>query len=181
MAGIEQDVSWWVREWAVISGAPVAAISYVVLVALAIWAILHFVYRERIEALKEQIQLAKAATSARPEKAAAAKRQAAVDSLSRDISQAVHFLLNRHNREPITPLFIAKWEADYHAWCESVSLKLGDREFFTESDQLLFDRLGVVPEARLSGDARYNWLTSMLSLKFDRLREIIKLIPQRPL
>lgn len=107
------------------------------------------------------------------------KRQAAVDSLARDISEAIHDLLNRHTRETITPQFIDQWEKDYREWCDKVSKKLSNRRFFTESDQLHFDRLGVVPQLGMTGHAKLDWLIAQLQLKFDRLRQIIQSVPLR--
>ena len=108
-------------------------------------------------------------------------RQDAIDSLSRDLSRAIHELLNRPRPAPISPDYVANWQTDFQGWCDLVSQKLRDRHFFTESDQLHFDRLGVVPQLTISGHPQLDWLISMLSLKFDRLREIIRSVPQRPL
>lgn len=113
--------------------------------------------------------------------ARATKRQQAIDSLSRDISEAIHDLLNRHTRESITDTFLAQWERDYQAWCQKVSDKLKDRNFFTESDQLHFDRLGIIPTTSLTNNARLDWLINMLGLKFERLRDIIRAAQERPL
>jgi FAD/FMN-containing dehydrogenase len=99
-------------------------------------------------------------------------RQKAIDALAEDLSWAIHHLLNK----PVgNDADLATWEAEYHAWCERVSKKLEARAFFTRADQLHFDRLGFVPSAGLAGtfNERHAWLTSQLSLKFERLRDVI--------
>jgi len=99
-------------------------------------------------------------------------RQKAIDDLAEDLSWAIHHLLNKAvSNEPE----VAEWESEYRAWCEQVSRKLGNRAFFTRADQLHFDRLGFVPSTNLAGsyNERHAWLASQLSLKFERLRDVI--------
>jgi hypothetical protein len=99
-------------------------------------------------------------------------RQRAIDELAEDLSWAIHSLLNK----PVTDEpAVAQWEQEYHAWCQRVSQKLENRAFFTRADQLHFDRLGFVPSANFTGsfNERHAWLTSQLSLKFERLRDVI--------
>lgn len=99
-------------------------------------------------------------------------RQKAIDEMAEDLSWAIHNLLNRAVSDEAG---LAKWEQDYHAWCQRVSKKLENRAFFTRADQLHFDRLGFVPATHLAGtfNQRHSWLASQLSLKFERLRDII--------
>lgn len=99
-------------------------------------------------------------------------RQQAIDALAEDLSWAIRDLVNR----PVqTEAEVDTWEADYRAWCDRVSHKLDNRAFFTRADQLHFDRLGFVPPTNLSGsfNQRHVWLVSQLSLKFERLRDVI--------
>jgi hypothetical protein len=113
------------------------------------------------------------------------QRQRAIDSLSEDLSWAIHHLLNRPvPTVPVIdsvswPLYVLQWERDYQAWCSKVSNKLAVRAFFTRSDQLHFDRLGFVEPVHMTGHPRYDRLLSQLSLKFDRLRDVIKWAQQR--
>lgn len=108
-----------------------------------------------------------------------AEKQAAVDDLSEELSWAIHNLLNRKPM-PANDEQTDAWEADCKAWCNKISEKLSSREFFTLSEQLHFDRLGVVPMQTFSViNNRYNHLVSQLSLKFDRLRDVIAWGQQR--
>ena len=99
-------------------------------------------------------------------------RQQAIDALAEDLSWAIHHLLNR---VVATQAELVQWEADFNAWCERVSAKLDNRAFFTRADQLHFDGLGFVPSTSLAGNynQRHSWLLSQLSLKFERLRDVI--------
>jgi hypothetical protein len=173
--------SKFAEEWSLISSAPTSAIAYALSVTGVVWLVLHFIYRERIEALKEQINLAKAGAVTNPDRRKSERRQAAIDSLSRDLSDAIHSLLNRKHPQEIDVSFIKTWSKDFYEWCSLVSKKLDDREFFTESDRLHFERLGVVPMSMFSGNPEYDRLVSMLNLKFQRLRDLIERVPQRPL
>ena len=99
-------------------------------------------------------------------------RQRAIDDLAEDLSWAITNLLNK----PVSSeAEVAQWESDYQTWCKLVSEKLENRAFFTRADQLHFDRLGFVPLTNYAGsyDSRHKWLVSQLSLKFERLRDVV--------
>ncbi len=59
MGNVEQEAAWWVKEWALVTGAPVLSVGFVLVTVAVVWVVVHFVYRERIDTLKEQVQLAK--------------------------------------------------------------------------------------------------------------------------
>jgi hypothetical protein len=101
------------------------------------------------------------------------RKQAAIDDLSEELSWAIHNLLNRNQGKEWTEEMVPPFEADMNAWCEKVNKKLEDRDFFSRSDQLHFDRLGFLQPIDMGPLARLNWLMSMLRMKFDRLREVI--------
>ena len=100
-------------------------------------------------------------------------RQNAIDDLSEELSWAIHYLLNKQVSSDDD---LAKWEIEFKKWCNKVSEMLNNRKYFTKSDQLHFDRLGLVPPANYAGsfNKRHEWLVSQLNLKFERLRDIIK-------
>jgi len=106
------------------------------------------------------------------------KKQKVIDSLAEDLSWAIHDLLNRSPR-PSSEEDITKWEGDYTAWCKRVVAKLENRAFFTRADQLHFDRLGFVPQVAIDPHPTLNWWLSQLSLKFERLRDVINWSQQR--
>lgn len=99
-------------------------------------------------------------------------RQSAIDDLAEDLSWAIHHLLNRRVTNDAQ---LAQLESDYNDWCVRVSKKLENRAFFTRADQLHFERLGSIPAVGFSGvfNERHNTLKGHLSLKFDRLRDLI--------
>jgi predicted PurR-regulated permease PerM len=109
------------------------------------------------------------------------QRQRVVDSLSEEISWAIHNLLNRPfpKFENQIPGYIEKWEQDYKTWCAKVNGILSNRAFFTLSDQLHFDRLGFIDPITMTGRQEYDWWLSQLKLKFERLRDIINWTQQR--
>ena len=84
------------------------------------------------------------------------RKQIAVDELSRELSDAIHNLLNRN-----APSADGIWKTDARTelindiddWFKKITLKLKDREVFTESDELHFDRLGFELTPSL-GDGR---------------------------
>lgn len=110
------------------------------------------------------------------------ERQKAVDSLAEDISWAIHELVNRHTR--LNPADVAAYPAqlhrDFEAWCQRVSKKLENRAFFTRADQLHFDRLGFIDVVGMTNDRSADHTLSMLKLKLERLRDVIKWVQQRP-
>ena len=99
-------------------------------------------------------------------------RQKAIDVLAEDLAWAIHNLLNKRvtNESEVT-----QWDSEYRTWCDNVSKKLENRAFFTRADQLHFDRLGFVPQTGFVGsfNEHHQWLASQLSLKFERLRDVI--------
>jgi hypothetical protein len=99
-------------------------------------------------------------------------RQVSIDELAEELSWAIHHLLNRSVGSNTD---LVDWEENFRSWCRRVSVKLENRAFFTRADQLHFDRLGLVPPANFAGsfNQRHEWLVSQLSLKFDRLRDVI--------
>jgi len=99
-------------------------------------------------------------------------RQKAIDELAEELSWAIHDLLNKNissNEE------LSQWEKEYRSWCQRVSDKLKNRDFFTRANELHFDRLGFVPQTPFTGsfNSHHEWLISQLKLKFERLRDII--------
>jgi hypothetical protein len=101
------------------------------------------------------------------------RRQDVIDDLAEDLSWAIHELLNRHVKSEDD---LTKWQEDYRAWLTKVGKKLGNRAFFTRADQIHFERLGSVPATSfgIQFNAQHNQLLCQLSLKFDRLRDIIQ-------
>lgn len=109
------------------------------------------------------------------------QRQKTADALADDISWAVKNILNRE-RPPET----GDWDGwqrqlkkDFDAWCARVTARLQNPAFFTRADQLHFETLGFVPSTKITGHPNADHTFSMLSLKFERLREIIAAIQQR--
>jgi hypothetical protein len=107
-------------------------------------------------------------------------KQKAVDSLAEDISVAIHNLVNR-DPPPKTQAQVDQWDADYNKWCDRVSEKLKNRAFFTRADQLHFERLGYLPSISMASSANpiMDQRHSKLSVKLERLREIIYWVQQR--
>jgi len=106
------------------------------------------------------------------------QQQRAINSVAEDISWAIHHLLNRpfiNGQEHVN-----KWHHDYDTWCSRVSEKLSNRAFFTLADQLHFDRLGFIDPVHMTGHVEYDWLLGQLRLKFERARDIINWVQQRP-
>ena len=110
------------------------------------------------------------------------ERQKILDELSRNISAVIHDLINRPWPSGSVGLddWISKWDRDFQAWCQKITNTLSNRRYFTESDQIHFDRLGYVPKLNRTGHPRFDYLDSMLSLKIERLREVIARVEQRP-
>lgn len=110
------------------------------------------------------------------------QRQKAIDDISEDISWAISEILNRARPKALADYaaFAQQLKIDYEIWCARVSKKLENRAFFTRSDQLHFDRLGFVDPVQMTGDNSADHTLSMLKLKFERVREIINWIQQRP-
>jgi hypothetical protein len=106
------------------------------------------------------------------------QREAAIDELAEDLSWAIHDLLNRDPR-PSTDAEMQKWQEDFDDWCARVNRKLENRAFFTRADQLHFDRLGFITPIRMTGKLSFDFLLSILRLKFERLRDLINWAQQR--
>jgi hypothetical protein len=102
-----------------------------------------------------------------------AAKQLVIDDLSQELSWAIDNLLNRNQGKEWTEEMVAPFEQDMNAWCDKISNKLENRRFFTQSDQVHFDKLGFIQPIGMSSLGRLNWLLSMLNTKFDRLRDII--------
>jgi hypothetical protein len=111
------------------------------------------------------------------EKQSPSKKQAAVDELSHELEWAVH---NLYNRSPLPEdggywrtASIAALTTEIDAWDKRIADKLKNREVFTESDGIHFSVLGVVEPFLMTGVQDVDRQLAMLSLKFDRLRDII--------
>ncbi len=103
-------------------------------------------------------------------------KQRAIDELSDSLSNIIGDLLNRRVTSAAA---LGQWEHDYNAWCADVSERIGG--VFTRTEQVHFDRLGLVPE-NLFGiryNAHHNHLLNQLGLKIKRLREILRDNQQR--
>lgn len=107
------------------------------------------------------------------------RRQIVIDELAEELSWAIHNLLNRRVRDQAQ---LIEWRTAYEAWLDKVNKKLGNRAFFTRADELHFERLGSVPAVGFSMafNDEHNHALSQLSLKFDRLRDIIRWTQMRP-
>ena len=107
-------------------------------------------------------------------------KQKAVDDLAEDLSWSIHNLLNR-NPPVRSASDVATWKRDYDDWCRKVSDKLGNRAFFTRSDQLHFDRLGFVETTPMAVafNSEHANLLGQLALKYERLREVMNWTQQR--
>lgn len=99
-------------------------------------------------------------------------RQKAIDDLAEELSWAIQNLLNKAVSSDEE---LSQWEKEFRSWCGRVSDKLKNRNHFTKANELHFDRLGFVPQTRLSGsfNSHHDFLISQLNLKFERLRDII--------
>jgi hypothetical protein len=75
--------------------------------------------------------------------------------------------------------FFEYLEAGLRAMVQKVDEMLGDKRFFTLSDLLHFQRLGIVPRIAMSGHEGIDHTLSQLGLKLERLRELIALVQQR--
>jgi|SRR6476659_3214951 len=103
-------------------------------------------------------------------------KQQALDQLSEAISQAIHDLLNKPR--PTAPT--ASWDAfadtlekEYSKWCEDVDRILANTAYFTKSDAIHFQRLGVFPPVIITQHPGADHTLSMLTEKIKRLRDVI--------
>jgi ABC-type multidrug transport system fused ATPase/permease subunit len=107
-------------------------------------------------------------------------KQKAIDDLAEDISWVIANIVNHKTiRQQYDEKAIKDFELEYQNWCSKVSKKLENRAFFTRADQLHFDRLGVVPAIGMHPHPAVNHVFQMLSLKLDRLRDVINWTQQR--
>ena len=97
-------------------------------------------------------------------------KQAALDHLSEAISQAIHQLVNKP--QPTAPT--ASWDAfadtlaqEYSKWCEGVDRVLANTAYFTRSDALHFQRLGVFPPVIITQHPGADHTLAMLTEKIN--------------
>lgn len=108
------------------------------------------------------------------------QKQAALDGLSEEISWAIHHIVNMPKpAEESWDAYALRFNNAANEWCTRVDTMLSNRSFFTQSDLIHFQRLGVIHMFRMTGHPNTDHAFSMLSLKLDRLREIIVLVQQR--
>lgn len=112
------------------------------------------------------------------------RRQNVVNELAEMLSSAIGDLLNRPIKSDIE---LGSFDSDFQTWCEKIKSKLEDHpSYFSKADIIHFERLGKVSKEiwgfayrANETDTRHNHLLNMLSLKFDRLRDIINWTQQR--
>jgi hypothetical protein len=104
-------------------------------------------------------------------------KQQALDQLSEAISQAIHELINKPRPVGST----ASWDAfagtladEYSQWCLGVEQILANTAYFTRSDAIHFQRLGVFPPVVLTHHLGADHTLAMLTEKIKRLRDIIE-------
>jgi len=111
-------------------------------------------------------------------------RQKAVNELSEMLSTAINQLLSRQISNDME---LGQLKSDISSWCDEILAKIDQYPtYFSKSDRIHFDRLGAVPENDWgiaykadNDDTRHRHQLNMLSLKFDRLRDIINWTQQR--
>ncbi len=106
------------------------------------------------------------------------RKQVAIDDLAEDISWVIANILNKNPR-PNTSQDAEEFAKEFQNWCDKVSKKLENRAFFTRADQLHFDRLGFLPAIALAPHPKINHVLQMLSVKLERLRDIINWSQER--
>lgn len=113
------------------------------------------------------------------------QRQKVVDDLANMLSDAIRDLLNRKINNDME---LGQLDADFIHWYKEVSAKIEyHKAYFSKADKVHFDFLGKVPEdiwstvayQENSEDMRHNHLLNMLSMKIDRLRDVINWTQQR--
>jgi hypothetical protein len=105
-------------------------------------------------------------------------KQAAIDDLSRELKWAID---NLFNSKPL-PQDRGYWQVssikalwkNIDDWEKKIIENLGNRDVFTESDEINFTVLGAVPPFLMTGVQDVDKSLGMLNQKFDRLREIIR-------
>jgi len=105
-------------------------------------------------------------------RATSRKKQEKVDQLSRLLSDAISDLLNRQLADTNE---VPQFRNDFDEWCGKAKSILQDRRFFTESDEVHFDRLGTVVTRQFAHrvNNEHQHILSMLDIKFERLRDIV--------
>jgi hypothetical protein len=112
------------------------------------------------------------------------RRQQAIDCLSDKLAHAVHNILNKPVKNEVD---LGAFISDFEKW-EGEVLGIIDKfpAYFSKSDRTHFEVLGAVNVTPWGfayrahdGDERHNKQLCMLSMKFDRLRDIINWAQQR--
>jgi hypothetical protein len=104
-------------------------------------------------------------------------KQKAIDQLSEAISQAIHELINKPRPTDSTAsldAFAHTLAKEYSTWCEGVDRLLSNTAYFTRSDVLHFQRLGVFPPVVITHHPDADHTLAMLTEKIKRLRDIIE-------
>jgi hypothetical protein len=102
-------------------------------------------------------------------------KQQALDQLSQAISQAIHELINKPRPAPWSgDAFADTLAKEYSRWCQDVDRILARRRYFTKSDVLHFQQLGVFPSVAITHHSDADHTLAMLTEKIKRLRDIIE-------
>ena len=112
------------------------------------------------------------------------QRQKVVDELAEMLSSAIHDLLNRPIQNDTQ---LGQLSSDHKHWCDEVGSKIEyHKAYFSKADKIHFERIGKVTEHSWGiaykanqNDTRHNHLLNIISIKFDRLRDIINWTQQR--
>jgi hypothetical protein len=101
------------------------------------------------------------------------RKQVCIDEISEELAWAVHHLLNNPPK-PLDLSGVEQWWTDVLAWEAKVSKMLGNRAFFTRSDEIHFAVLGFVdPSEWSTGNRDLDSKMRQLKMKFERLRDIV--------
>lgn len=102
------------------------------------------------------------------------KKMEAIDGLSEEISWAIHHIVNMPKPTQETwDEYAVRFNEAHDAWCPQVERTLGNKRFFTQSDLLHFQHLGIIQQFNLTGHPATDHAFSMMNLRLARLREII--------
>jgi hypothetical protein len=102
-------------------------------------------------------------------------KQRAVDQLSEAISQAIHELINKPRPDASSgDAFADSLAKEYSKWCEDVNRILANKAYFTRSDVLHFQRLGVFAPVVITHHPGADHTLAMLTERIKRLRDIIE-------
>src|SRR5687767_1734537 len=104
------------------------------------------------------------------------RKQQALDQLSEAISKAIHELINKprprlRHHGMLSPI---PWQKEYSQWCEDVDRILANTAYFTRSDVIHFQRLGVFPSVAITHHPGADHTLAMLTEKIKRLRDVIE-------